>query len=78
MMCNYFLHDAAEILMCDTPDDPENGGVTVSGNDIGSTATYTCDTGYELKGDNEATCTEADDGNSASFKPAGPPVCESK
>ena len=51
--------------------------MTVSGNDIGNTATYTCDTGYELKGDDEATCTEADDGNSASFKPDAP-VCESK
>ena len=64
-------------MTCDNPEKPDNGGVTVSGNDIGSTATYTCNTGYELKGDDEATCTEADDGNSASFKP-NPPVCKGK
>ena len=67
----------AEILKCADPGAPDNGGVEVSGDDLGDTATYTCDTGYNLVGEAEATCTEADDGNSASFKP-DPPVCESK
>ena len=67
----------AEILKCAAPANPENGIVQVSGDDLGDAATYTCDTGYNLVGAATATCTEAADGESASFMPA-PPVCESK
>ena len=64
-------------MKCADPDAPDNGDVTVGGDDLGDTATYTCDTGYNLVGEDKATCTEAADGESASFMPA-PPVCESK
>ena len=66
-----------EILKCAAPGAPDNGGVTVEGDDLGDAATYTCDAGYNLVGTTTATCTEAADGESASFMPA-PPVCESK
>ena len=48
--------------------------VTFTGNSVGDTATYTCNSGFELIGDAMATCTAAMDGNSASFQPAAP-VC---
>ena len=67
----------AEILKCADPGAPNNGDVAVEGDDLGDTATYTCDAGFDLVGAAMATCTEAADGESASFIPA-PPVCESK
>ena len=66
-----------EILKCADPDAPDNGDVAVDGNDLGDTATYICDAGFDLIGKAKATCTEAADGESASFIPA-PPVCEGK
>ena len=42
---------------CGALTDPENGLVdTSSGTTIGSTATYTCDTGYTLSGSQTRTC----------------------
>ena len=36
------------IVMCPELLDPSNGAVTVSGLTVGSTASYTCDAGFEL------------------------------
>ena len=74
---NWSLAFSAEPLTCADPDAPDNGDVVIGGNDVGDTATYTCDTGYNRVGAEVATCTEAADGESASFTP-DPPVCESK
>ena len=38
--------------LCSQLSDPENGTVTV----IDSTATYTCDSGHQLSGDQTRTC----------------------
>ena len=50
--------------------------MTVGGNNIGDTATYTCDPGFDLVGDGTATCTDAGDGT-ASFQPDAP-TCQGK
>ena len=62
-------------MKCPDPVAPANGGMSFSGNDVGDTATYTCDSGFELTGEATATCTEDAGGNSASFQPA-PPTCQ--
>jgi hypothetical protein len=36
--------------------DVANGNVTVSGQRIGDTATYTCDDGFELTGSGDRSC----------------------
>ena len=36
--------------------DPTNGGVSVTSTTFNSTATYTCDSGYNLVGDTARTC----------------------
>ena len=77
MSLNGHLLLSAEPLTCADPDAPDNGDVVIGGNDVGDTATYTCDTGYNLVGAAMATCNESADGESASFTP-DPPVCESK
>ena len=68
---NYFL------ALCSNPSGPSNGAVTSAGNSVGDTATYTCNTGFELIGQAVATCTQATDGNSASFLPTHP-ICRRK
>ena len=50
-----------------------HGTVTLTGNSIGDTATYICDSGFELIGNASVTCTQVDV-NSAAFTPAVP-VC---
>ena len=42
--------------MCPTLIDPSNGTVTWDGLTSGSTATYTCDSGYSITGDNTRIC----------------------
>ena len=49
--------------------------VTLTGNSIGDTATYTCNPGFELIGDPTTTCTAAVDGNSATYPAVPPPEC---
>ena len=44
-----------------------NGMVTVTGNSVSDTATYTCNSGFELIGDSTEACTAAANGNSATF-----------
>ena len=41
---------------CGDLDDIDNGGVVMSTSTIGSTATYTCEEGYDLSDDVERTC----------------------
>ena len=42
---------------CGNLTDPANGNVThTTGTDVGQTATYRCDTGYNLVGDRTRTC----------------------
>ena len=53
---------------CGLLTDPTNGQVdTSSGTTFGSTATYTCDTGYTLSGSQSRTCRA--DGNWTSTEP---------
>ena len=54
------LHDVFLILTvvdCGSLTDPANGSVThTSGTTFGQTATYSCNTGYNLTGDSTRTC----------------------
>ena len=53
------VHDMFLILTvdCGNLTDPANGNVThTTGTDLGQTATYRCDTGYNLVGDRTRTC----------------------
>ena len=58
--------------MCPTLDDPANGNLVLSGNTVGETADYTCNTGFILEGDSTLTCGE--DGQWS----GSPPVCNRK
>ena len=42
--------------MCPTLGNPTNGVVDLSGTSVGDTATYTCDSGYELVGTSVLNC----------------------
>ena len=56
---------------CGSLTDPTNGQVnTSSGTTFGSTATYTCDTGYTLSGSQTRTC-----GANGMWTPSKP-LCE--
>ena len=61
--------------MCSDPAGIMNGMVTVTGNSAGDTATYACNSGFELIGNPTMTCTAAADGNSATFPAVPPPEC---
>ena len=41
---------------CGNLTDPVNGQVTLTGTTFGQTATYSCNTGYNLVGDSNRTC----------------------
>ena len=43
-------------VQCPALSDPENGAVSTTGTEIGDTATYTCNSGYELSGSDSRTC----------------------
>ena len=61
--------------MCDSPPVPTNGVVRITGNDIDSIATYSCDVGSELQGNDIAICTVIEsepDVKSAAFLPTAP------
>ena len=58
------LHDVCIILLtavdCGNLTDPVNGQVDhIAGTTFGQTATYSCDTGYNLVGDSTRTCQAA-------------------
>ena len=44
------------VVDCDTLSDPANGQVRPTGTTFGETAIYSCNTGYNLVGDNNRTC----------------------
>ena len=56
--------------MCPDLTDPANGMVVMAGNSVGNTATYSCNSGFELVGAQTVTC-QADGTWSDS-----PPTCE--
>ena len=47
LLCSLHTNTA---IRCPQLENPENGEVTLSGDTPFSTATYVCDSGYELKG----------------------------
>ena len=53
--------------------DPEFGSVSQTGTEVGDTATYMCDPGYELVGDEVRTCQRIND-NTTAFD-GEQPVC---
>ena len=53
---------------CGPLSSPDNGNITLTGTLIGSTATYTCDSGYERVGSDILVC--RDDGTWS-----GSPLC---
>ena len=69
------LDESCSAALCPDPDGIDNGMRTFTGNSVGDTATYTCNSGFELIGDPVTTCTAAMDGNSATFPPVPPPEC---
>ena len=58
-----------ELTMCPDQTAPANGQVVVTGTSPGDTATYSCNTGFELEGADTVTC--EDDG----VWSAEPPAC---
>ena len=46
------------VVQCPELEDPSNGQVTETGLEPFSTATYTCNLGYDLIGDDIRTCSE--------------------
>ena len=57
--------------LCPDPVDINNGMITFTGNSINDTATYSCNSGFELIGDATRTCTQVDV-NFAIFSPQAP------
>ena len=68
----HHLHPSA--ALCPDPPAIVNGMRTFTGNSVGDTATYTCNSSFELIGDPVTTCTQVDD-DSAAFPSAPPPSC---
>ena len=62
----YFLSNAE----CPDLTDPVNGMVVMAGNSVGNTATYSCNSGFELVGAQTVTC-QADE-----MWSDPPPTCE--
>ena len=55
-MFHCILHIISTEILCEELQNPTNGQVSMTGQSIGSIATYTCDSGYELIGDDTRTC----------------------
>ena len=69
----YCLHYSCSVALCPNPADIVNGMVTFTGNSVGDTATYTCNSGFELIRNASVACTQLEV-SSAAFSPAAP-VC---
>ena len=70
------LHDVRIIILtavdCDNLTDPANGQVDhTTGTTFGQTATYSCNTGYNLVGDSTRTCQATGEWSGSA------PTCES-
>ena len=62
-------------LNCDALTNPANGQVSLpGGTTVGQTATYSCNTGYNLVGSSTSTC-EATGQDTAAWS-EDPPICE--
>ena len=59
-------------IMCPALENPPNGNLVLSGNTVGETADYTCNTGFILVGDSTLTC-----GGDGQWS-GSPPVCNRK
>ncbi len=66
------LRNFCSAALCDDPGNIDNGMLTFNGTSIGDMATYTCNSGFEVIGKANTTCTLVDM-NSAEFQPA--PSC---
>ena len=69
-------HTSSSAALCPNPPALANAMVTFTGNSVNDTATYTCNSGFELCGDPTTTCTAALDWNFASFPAVPPPECK--
>ena len=72
----HYLIKSCSTALCLDPVDIGNGMVAFTGNSVGDTAIYNCNSGFALTGGAITTCTEVDM-NSAAFQPA-PPSCISE
>ena len=73
VITNKCSYHPSSVALCPTPPDINFGTVVVTGNSIGDTATYTCDSGYELIGDAVRTCAKLpNDPSMADFQPEEP------
>ena len=54
--CSLFLLFNSPAITCPTASSPANGEVTATGNTYGSSARYTCNSGYRLVGEAIAVC----------------------
>ena len=70
----HYLHPSCSAALCADPAAIDNGMVTFTGNSVGDTSTYTCNSTFELIGDATTTCTQVDD-TSATFPSVPPPEC---
>ena len=68
-------HIFCSVVTCPDPPVIANGMRTFTGNLVGDTATYTCNSSFELIGDPTTTCAVDAGGNSASFPVVPPPKC---
>ena len=68
--CSYHSNSAA---LCPVPFEIGHGTFTSTGNSVGDTATYNCNTGFQLIGTATVDCIQLNV-NSAAFSPA-PPEC---
>ena len=60
--------------LCDDPPEIINGMVTFTGNSVGDTTTYTCNSEFELIGINTTACTQVNE-SSATYPSVPPPEC---
>ena len=66
-------HLSLSAALCPDPVDINNGVMTFTGNSVNDTATYTCNSGFELIGDATRTCIlSLVDVNFAIFSPQAP------
>ena len=63
-----FIYNVA--VQCNALSDPDNGAVNTTGTKVGDSATYSCDSGYELRGNTTVTCHLNGDWSES------PPICE--
>ena len=56
IFCSDFNVSSTAAVDCRNLDNPTNGRVDFAGTTFGSTATYTCNVGFELQGESTRTC----------------------